>query len=347
MFFAPHGDKAAVTVRGPGGSLTKTAADGGLAWTSWPPCFHQQIAVVEAPLPEGGLATITPQDSRILAVTSLGDAAEERRVAGLLATAHAQYQAALARQKIEHQLAEVAAGIPEGRIAILPTSKDTATGPVVKMFRGCGLMRRCRQLTKAELLDPKFFNAKRFPVLLNLDGEEYLGTIRHDGDGAKAILGYLRSGGLLAMLTSQPLPFCYDDSSGARVGRSLTPRMQFPVGGGFEKPPADDLVVNFPAAQKIFSDLPASLPFSSEVDQRLRTVRRDVVAKTARYTPLATVGRPGGKDFGDAAAYAEFVRGEFRGGRILYIWSGLSADPRVGASITSDVIHFLATEAAR
>jgi hypothetical protein len=346
VFFAPRGPQAAVTIQSPQGSWTKTLSDGGLAWVSWPPCFHQKIVVVEAAVPLAGRVTITPVDAHVLAVTSLSDTAEQARVAGLLATARAQYRATLAREQTERALREVAARVPPDRIAILPTGRDAAAGPVVKMLHACGLIRRCRQLTPADVLDPTVLNARRFPVLLNLGGEDYLATIRREGDGAEAILAYLRSGGLLAMLSSQPLPFCYDISSGDPVGRPLTPRMSFPIGGGFEHPPADDLQLIFPSRQQILSGLPGRLSFLSEGDLRLRTVRREAVAKNAEYTPLATVVRPGGEEFGDAAAYAKFVRGEFRGGRILYVWSGLSADPRVGPSVIGDVIRFLVAEAA-
>ena len=87
-----------------------------------------------------------------------------------------------------------------------------------------------------------------FPSLLNIGDEEYLGTVHRQGDGAEAILNYLRSGGFLAMLTSQPLPFAYDGLGHTHKVLSLTPRMGIPIAITFEKPPDDTLkLVSAPA----------------------------------------------------------------------------------------------------
>ena len=51
-----------------------------------------------------------------------------------------------------------------------------------------------------------------------------------------------------------------------------------------------------------------------------------------------------GKDFGDAACYAEFTRGEFKGARILYVWSRLLADPQLGPPIVGQVIRRVLAE---
>ena len=322
---------------------TKGLADAALAWTSWPPCFRQKIVVVEATAAQAGPVTIFPHDARVLAVTSLADSQESQRVAGPLARGKAEYAVEAAAARRADALAALAADVPDGRIGILPAK--ALAGPVVNMLHRCGLMKRCRVLKPAELLDPALFNAGRLKVLLNLDGEEYPGTIRREGDGAEAILGYLRSGGKLAMLTSQPLPFCYDSGLGSDVGRSLTSRMGFTVGFGFETPPTGDLEMLINSWQNVMvTGLPARMPFLKEGDLRLRVVRPQQVSHDARYTPLISVVPPGGSSLGDAAAYAEFVRGPMRGAALLYVWSGLLADRQLGPPLIEQALRWVMAE---
>jgi hypothetical protein len=185
-------------------------------------------------------------------------------------------------------------------------------------------------------------------VVLNLGGEEYAGSIHKEGDGAEAILNYLRSGGTIAILASQPLPFFYDGAMQQHRVRSLTPRMGVPIGMGFEHPPEDvSLRLHLNPDQSLLTGLPRDTPFFTDGDLRLRSVERGAVSRDAKYTPIYNVRSADAKDFGDAACYAEFTRGEFKGARILYVWSRLLADPQLGPPIVGQVIRWVLAEAQK
>ena len=151
-------------------------------------------------------------------------------------------------------------------------------------------------------------------MVLYLGGEEYPGTIRKEGDGAEAILNYLRSGGTMMVLASGPLPFYYDTGAGRAHVRSLTPRMGMPIGMGFEQPPLGPaLRILLNPNQSVITGLPRDLPFFTEGDLRLRSVRREDVSHDAVYTPLFTVRSTSGTDHGDAGALAQFPGVRSRG----------------------------------
>ena len=184
-------------------------------------------------------------------------------------------------------------------------------------------------------------------MVLYLGGEEYPGTIRKEGDGAEAILNYLRSGGTMMVLASGPLPFYYDTGAGRAHVRSLTPRMGMPIGMGFEQPPLGPaLRILLNPNQSVITGLPRDLPFFTEGDLRLRSVRREDVSHDAVYTPLFTVRSTSGTDHGDAGALAEFPRGPFKGARVLYVWSSLLADPQHGAKIAEQALRYALGQAA-
>jgi hypothetical protein len=207
------------------------------------------------------------------------------------------------------------------------------------------LLKRCRQLKPEELLDAHLFTAQSLPILLNLSGEEYAGTIKKEGDGAEAILSYLRSGGFIIMLTSQPLPFYYDGLGTQHTPRPLTPRMGMPISLAFEKPPEGaTLKIILNPEQKIITGIPGEMPFFTEHDLRLRSIQRDRVSPDARYTPIFTVMGSDGKNHGDAAAYAEFTGGEFKGARLLYVWSRFLLDKELGPGIIEQMIKYIVAQ---
>lgn len=346
VFFSPKTAEGTVAVRiAQGEEKTIDLSDCAIAWSSWPPCFRQRILMAAFPLGAGANLHLTPRDAYLVSVTVLVDAARKPHLAELLARGQSQYRAALAQERILQGLAAAAAPLPAGRIGILPI-RD-ASGPVMNILQRSRLIRKCRRLTPDDLLNPELFCAKNLPVVLNLGGEEYAGSVRKPGDGAEAILEYLRSGGTIAMLTSEPLPFYYDGPSRDARVRSLTPRMGMPIGMGFERPPEGAaLRIRLNPAQSLITGVPGEIPFFTEGDLRLRCVRREDVSSDASYTPIFTVRSGDGIDYGDAAAYAEFTRGPFQGGRLLYVWSRLLDDEQLGPTIVAQALHWILAQAA-
>ena len=117
------------------------------------------------------------------------------------------------------------------------------------------------------------------------------------------------------MLTSQPLPFCYDGLGNSHKPRNLTPKMGLPIAITFEKPPADvALRIAFLPGQDWLAGYPPSMAFFSEGDLRLRSIRPGTISLDAAYTPIATVVGDGGRNYGDIAAIVRYQRGPFRAG---------------------------------
>jgi hypothetical protein len=319
--------------------------DCAVGWSSWPPCFQQKILMAECPIAGATSIRINLRDAYLVAVTVLTDARRHDHVAAILARGRSQWQAALAREQAVQALRSAAADLPTGRIGILPQSD--AGGPVMNVLQQSRLIKKCRQLTTDDLLKPALFQARNLPVVLYLGGEEYPGTIRQKGDGAEAILNYLRSGGTIVVLSSQPLPFYYDTRAGQARVRSLTPRMGLPIGMGFERPPEGQaLRILLNPKQSVITGVPRDLPFFTEGDLRLRTVHRKDVSRDISYTPLFTVRSTTGTDHGEAAALAEFTQGEFRGARLLYVWSRLLVDPEHGAKVVDQALRYAIARAA-
>ena len=349
VFFSPRTTEGAVAAQLTGSGKEATiavhASQCAIAWRSWPACFHQKVLVAKIAVPAWAESIrITPQDSCLLGVTTLQNASGEKGIDALLARGNAELQTLLARQQSILRLRKLAADVPEGRIAVLPAKN--LTGPVAGLMMNARLWKKCRLLKPEDLLDKSLFNAKTFPVLMNLGAEEYAGTIHRQGDGAEAITNYLRSGGFLVMLTSEPLPFCYDGWGPAAKPYSLTPRLGVGVGHVFEKPPeGTPLTFGVNPAQRILSGLPASFPFFTEGDLRLRTMRRNSVSPDAEYTPIISVTGPEGKAFGEAAAYVRFVRGPFTGAQVLYVWSRLSSDKEIGPALLEHALRFITSAA--
>jgi hypothetical protein len=342
--FAPRADGGTVKVRREGGVPIDIAmSECAEAWRSWPPCFHRRLLVARVALSslstgrKPGKLTITPQGAYLLAVTQLTGAAREQHTAEVFRRGQGEYRLALAEEARIQQFRTLVARVPEGRIAILP--RPELAGPVAKLLRYGGLLKKCRLLSPDDLLDPKLFNGQRLPVVLNLGDENYAGSIHRDGDGVEAILGYLRSGGMLAMLTSEPLPFCYDGLGPTHKPHSLTPAMGFPVANVFEKPPEEGLKIVFRSGQDWLTGFPPAIPFFSEGDLRLRSILPGDVSRDAAYTPLVSVTARDGRSFGDAAALAQFRSGPYRGARILYVWSRLLADPQLGPEIITQAMR--------
>jgi hypothetical protein len=339
VFFSPWSAQGTVAIQAPGEEEKAVRlSDCTIAWESWPPCFHQKIFMAEVPVAGAKSIHIRPRDAFVVAATALMDAGGHTHRAEVLARGVAQCRSALAQERTLEGLRAAAAKLPAGRIGILPMSDSG--NPIMNLLQRSRLIKKCQQLTPDDVLSPQVFSAKQLPVVLYLGGEEYAGSIHKPGDGAEAVLNYLRSGGMIAILASQPLPFYYDGPGAGHRVRSLTPEMGMPIGMGFERPPEGaSLRILLNPAQQWIKGVPADIPFFSEGDLRLRSVQRGDVSGDAKYTPIFSVRSGDGHDFGDAAASAEFTRGQFKGARLLYVWSRLLADPQLGPAIVEQALR--------
>ncbi len=75
----------------------------------------------------------------------------------------------------------------------------------------------------------KSFCSRRFPVVLCVAAEDYLHTVRQRGDAAAAVERYVREGGTLVILPTQPWPFYYANDPGGHHAEPLTEKLGLPL----------------------------------------------------------------------------------------------------------------------
>jgi hypothetical protein len=312
-----------------------------LAWRAWPPIYTARLLMAPVPVRGKKVVGIDPGGRAVWAMSLLGAAPSAPALAALasgrapapwgrMAEANRGPLAALRQgaaewqrtQRLERaiaQLGRAAARVRQGSFAVLPPAPHDSTNLLVR----AGLPQRGVMLSPDQLIDPAFFNARRFPVALYADGEEYLHTVHTPGDAADAVVRYVHEGGTLLLLAPGPFPMYVARGPGFSRPDPLTVRLGLPLYNAIETPPHDRLAIAMVPGQTVLRGVPPSLPYPPG-DPRLRSIDRRRVPPEAKYTPIYTVRGASGQDYGDAAGLIEFPNG---GGRILYVWGGLLRDP--------------------
>ena len=309
-----------------------------LAWRAWPPLYTARLLLAQIPVrPGSAVAGLDPAGRAVWAVTALGRNGANRERAPAAGAALAQGAAEWKRMGQEEAalaaLRETVAALPPGTVAILPPKP---AGEAFSIAQRIGLLKRAVVLDDAQLVDPAVFNARRRPVALYLDGEDYVHTVRAPGDGAAALDRYVKAGGTLVILASQPWPLYYATGPGFRRAEPLTERLGLPLGMALEGAPAERLTVRWDAGQSLVKLAATDFPYP-EGDPRLRTIDRTRIPRGAKYTPVARVVGASGKDYGDAAGLIEWPGG----GRILYVASVLQHDSAHGFGFSEGALRFL------
>jgi hypothetical protein len=305
---------------------------------SWPPVFdwHLDLAVIEN---KGKpIMSLAPVGCQIFALTSTD--LQAAKLSETLAALQSRGELELAREATLKELKSLAPLLEavSGHVAVLP--HPDATNPranlVVKMLQEAGLARHLTFLTAQDLVNPRVFNAHSVWIALYLGGEHYYQTVNRTGDGDEAMLNWLKGGGTLVALSSQPFPFYYNEAGKPVVSAS---KFGLPINGsgagdrmdtldvaptrGWEEPPAGvRLSFEVDASQKVFPNLPARFPWLTDVDQRWRPLY-NVVGPLNHYLPLITLRDEKGKSYGDAAARIEYNTGDLSGAKVVYVWNGL------------------------
>ena len=188
------------------------------------------------------------------------------------------------------------------------------------------------ELTWDDVIAPRRLDPKNYPVLVYAGFEEYVQTVKEQGDVDRAIQRYLRGRGCLVVLPTGPFPFYYNERREAVVspGRFGLPicgsgahgRHDVPANArlrGWEKPPAG-AKVRFTVDTTHLPGLPKTVPFPASGDVRWRPCTLAGLAPEDVYVRLVRLSDGQGVDYGDGIAYIEHVRTEPRGGRLLYAW---------------------------
>ncbi len=91
-------------------------------------------------------------------------------------------------------------------------------------------------LTWAQVTDPVVFNARKVPVVVYAGGESYCPTVKRRNDVLNALRRYVRSGGLLIVLPSEPVPFLYENRKFRRVNHAAA--LWLPLSSSRNCPPS-------------------------------------------------------------------------------------------------------------
>jgi hypothetical protein len=302
-----------------------------VAWRAWPPIYSSKLLI--APVVTNGrtVTGIDPQGRAVWAVTSLPN---DRAIMGNLKRGASEWRAMMLAQQSIDSLKTKAAAVQDGKIAILPPNP---TGPAMDLLQRIGMLKRSVVLTPEQLVDPGSLTPARFPVLLYAGGEEYVHTVRTPGDAADALVDYVKTGGALLVLSpGATFPFFFATGPGFRKGDPLVERLGLPLDFTVESKQPEKLRVRLFTDQKVLSGVPSEFPYPPG-DIRLRTINTSRLPAGVKYIPIYTVFGESGKSYGDAAGLVEYPSG----GRVLFIFGTLMADPTHGPAIVQAAIKYL------
>lgn len=319
-----------------------------LAWEAWPPVMTARLLLAGYEVPAGQrVASINPNGRTIIAAMGLPSTASQaiaRRVARAMHQDVLRWTAMLRSEQIAESIKQLAVQVPEGALAILPYTENGS--PIVNLLDYGDFRPRCDQLTPEQLVNPQAFNAEKYKVVFDLDGEDYLDTVQQPHDAAEALQSYLQQGGTLVLLTGQPYPLYYAQASGQPAHADpLLPRLGLPLYNAIETMPQDRLEVQEIEGQHVLSGLPQRFAYP-DGDPRLRSVDMASVPAGTTVEPIYQVVGASGKDYGVTTALATLPPGpDGKRGRILYISDVLLRDDQNGPRILEAVLKWVVQEA--
>ncbi len=308
-----------------------------LAWRAWPPLFTGKLLCAKISLRSKALIGGVETAGRPVWALTI-KAAPEGEPKGAFERGVADWQRMQQQELAVSALRQEIARVPNGALAVLPPSPG---GETWTLAQRAGLAQRAAVLNPEQLVDPTVFAASKCRVALYLDGEDYIHTVRAPGDAAAAVEQFVKQGGTLAILPSQPWPFYYAAGPGFHRPEPLTDKLQLPLFMAVESAPPEKLFIQINPDQQWVKPSITRFAFP-EGDPRLRSIDRSRIPAGATYTPLATVVGESGKNYGDAAGLLELIGG----GRMLYIASVLPRDPNHGFAFSEAALRFVAQNAA-
>jgi hypothetical protein len=336
LLLEPLSDSS-VTVEYADGTRERVSVDptSPLALQGWPPAMQREILFLAVPPHEGReIRGIRVGDLRLYAVTGYGPGAEVTEA--IKAVDRATRKNAAARPFLR-EVRALGRRLEIVNACVLPPIRP---GIAYQALLSPGIA-LATPLLPEEIVNKETFSADLYDVALYFGGEKYVRTVVRDGDLESALLDFQHRGGTLAILSSEPYPFYYGCKwkDGRLSGRETTvfaKELGLPIALPFERPPEGTYFrvnTDHPALQ----GLPTTFPFPEKGDLRLRTIRGDRLPAGARYTSLLTVMDQSGGHHHDAAGIIELESG----GRVLYVWSGVTESMDRGPEIAVRLLDWL------
>jgi hypothetical protein len=320
----------------------------------WPPLLEWEINMVTIHTGGREVATIVPQNVDLFSLTAC-QRNETQMQPTFLALKDLQTQITAERAAIK-KLVDMRPLFERfsGHIALLTTPPpDGSRGQVAKMLQKADLMRFVTVISPTEMGMPAAFNAGKFWVTLYCGGEDYAASAADQEAFDTGMQRYLAGGGTLIALPTMPFPFYYAANkpvvSAAKFGLPICgsgaekrpDKIEEAGVVGWEKPPAGKtLTFKLDPQQSFIAGIPPAFPFpsaASGLDPRWRPIV-NVLDPNDVYVPIITLYDQEGKSYGDGAAWIEHKTGPLAGAKELYVWSSLTADPRLQSQIVSAAI---------
>lgn len=330
----------------PGNTIILKLRDGLTAIEGWPRIFNWRLMLFYSPI-KGEIRKIKVENCSLFALTL---AKKGKRLSLILSAIERGKEEEKVREKKRRQGERIASYLEKiGRCAILPlpSGHDNTPPDVFYPALKAGIL---HFISPDEFINPEIFNAKSFPILFVFGDESYIQTVKEEGDGDRAILNYLKDGGIIVSFASGPTPFAYNEKgellpSYHRFGFTLCG-----IGGTkppedprtyamWEKPPAGErFTFRRNPNQRLVINIPDEFPFYDGGDLRWRPMGNFWFPDEADYIPLITLYDSEGKTRGDGAVIVSFKKGELAPGRVVYIWFRLWQDKRFGDDLIEDIV---------
>ncbi len=233
-------------------------------------------------------------------------------------------------------------------------------------------------LTPEQLVDPNAFNAAKYPLAVYAGKERYCYTVKGPGDGAEALLRYVREGGVLLVaglcwpfyrpvdyfggqwLTSKgELPTFradadeylvkqmkqLDQSSVGNFNRYLGLNIAGEGTQQFERP-EESVTLKVVSRELRDVALPAGFPFpGSGSDLRFRPASSRTGLPNFTFEPLVTAVGESGTEYGAAMALIRHNAQGPKPGTVYYVWGTLMAT-NYAPAITREVIRLAAKQSS-
>jgi len=214
-------------------------------------------------------------------------------------------------------------------IAILPNSESEAVWWLLNLGA------KVTPISWEQLVDASVFNYEKLPVAVYGGGEVYRATVIEQNDVLKSLQRYVREGGTLMILPSEPMPFYYDEVRSPTNIVNHASGLWLPLVVSWERPQQDLKLTFFVRDKEKLPNVPEKFPFPESGDLRWRPLLPERASAEAKVHPIIELLDQNGKSHGLGAAIVRV--GE---GRVVYIWFRL-IDIDVSEALLHDIWSFV------